>query len=77
MTSEAISYTFVVDGTEFKSDQPFLPGIKIKSLSKTDGSHRLYLMEPGQTADVRVGDSDTVNIVGRFFFTTPPGLIHG
>lgn len=77
MTSEALSYAFIVDGTEFKSDQPFLPGVKIKFISKTDGSHSLYLMEQGQTPDIVVGDSDTVNIVGRSFFTTPRGLIHG
>jgi hypothetical protein len=77
MTSEVVSYSFNVDGTEFKSDQPFLPGIKIKFLSKTDGSHQLYLMETGPTPDLAIGDSDTVNIVGRSFFSVPPATIHG
>jgi hypothetical protein len=77
MNSEIVYYTFTVDGSEFKSDQPFLPGIKIKLISKTDASHSLYLMESGQTPDIAVGDSDTVNVIGRSFFTTPRGLIHG
>ena len=75
--SKMVFYTFTVDKKEFKSVQPFLTGINIKSISKTDGSHSLYLMESGETPDLHIGESTTVNIINRSFFTIPPAVIYG
>jgi hypothetical protein len=65
---------FFVDAKEYKTPNPALTGLEIKTRAGVTATYQLFLEEEGDTPDRAISDGDSVDLRHRVkhFFAVPP-----